>query len=42
VIKPDEIGDEVWEVLTAAKSGDTVALRRILARDPALCRAEYW
>jgi ankyrin repeat protein len=42
VIKPDEISEDVWEAISAAKSGDTVALRRILARDPALCRAEYW
>lgn len=42
MIKPDPIGDAVWEVITAAERGNTIALRRILERDPALCRAEYW
>lgn len=32
----------MWDVLCAAASGDTAALRRVLERDPNLYRAEYW
>ncbi len=35
-------GCDVWDVLRAAAAGDVVALRRLLAGDPNLYRAEYW
>ncbi len=54
MIKPDVLAFElpygpwscracdVWEVLCAAAAGDEDTLRRLLARDPNLYRAEYW
>jgi ankyrin repeat protein len=54
MIRPDELASErphgpwscrgcdVWDVLRAAALGDVAALRRLLARDPNLYRAEYW
>lgn len=33
---------DVWEAIWAATTGDAAALRRLLARDPNLVRAEYW
>jgi uncharacterized protein len=35
-------GCDVWETMSAAAAGDAAALRRLLARDPNLYRAEYW
>ena len=35
-------GCDVWDTFCAAARGDVVALRALLARDPNLCRAEYW
>lgn len=46
IIKPPELDSEegrvVWNALTASDEGDVDALRRLLERDPRLCRAEYW
>ena len=54
MIKPDVLGSElpygpwgcrgcdVWDVICAAANGDAAGLRRLLARDPNLYRAEYW
>lgn len=54
MIKPDELdtdlphgpwscrGCDVWDAICAAERGDAEALRRLLARDPNLFRAEYW
>src|SRR5687768_16224239 len=53
MIKPDELGSErpygqwscrgsdVWNAISAAVSGDSEALRRLLERDPNLARVEY-
>jgi ankyrin repeat protein len=35
-------GTDVWDAICAAVTGDVAALRRLLARDPNLYRAEYW
>lgn len=35
-------GRDIWDAISAAASGDAAALRRLLARDPNLYRAEYW
>ena len=46
VIKPLELDNEqgqvIWETMCAADAGDTVALRRLLEKDPGLSRSEYW
>ena len=46
MIKPIELetaeGNDVWNTLTAAATGDVAALRRLLERNPRLARAEYW
>ena len=42
MIKPPELASEVWDAICAAATGDAEALRRLLARDPNLYRAEYW
>ncbi len=46
LIKPREFeggrGMATWEVLTAARAGDTGALRDALERDPTLVNAAYW
>jgi ankyrin repeat protein len=54
MIKPEELGTElphgpyscrgcdIWDTICAAVAGDAAALRRLLERDPNLCRAEYW
>jgi ankyrin repeat protein len=46
MIKPPELdsdeGDIVWNALNASDDGDVDALRRLLARDARLSRAEYW
>ena len=53
MIKPDELGSDrpygqwscrgsdVWDAISAAVSGDSEALRRLLERDPNLARVEY-
>jgi ankyrin repeat protein len=35
-------GCDIWDAISAAASGDAPSLRRLLARDPNLHRAEYW
>jgi len=35
-------GCDVWDTICAAEAGDADALRRLLARDPNLCRSGYW
>src|SRR6266446_4296499 len=42
MIKPPELKSDVWDAICAAATGDAEALRRLLARDPNLYRAEYW
>src|SRR5437867_7798088 len=42
MIKPPELASDVWDAICAAATGDAEALRRLLARDPNLYRAEYW
>jgi ankyrin repeat protein len=46
MIRPAELaspeGNEVWNTLMAAESGDVGALERLLDRNPRLSRAEYW
>jgi ankyrin repeat protein len=45
MIKPRELesdqGRDIWDTVTAAATGDTPALQRMLARDPSLGRAQY-
>jgi hypothetical protein len=36
MIRPSDIDDAVWEVITAASSGDIASVRRLLDRDPGL------
>src|SRR5258706_10946824 len=46
MIKPRELesdkGGDLWDTITAAATGDTPALQRLLEHDPSLGRAEYW
>ena len=46
MIKPRELesakGRDLWDSMTAAATGDTPTLQRLLERDPSLGRAEYW
>ena len=46
MIKPVELGSpegrDTWDTIVAASTGDVVPLRRLLARNPRLARAEYW
>ena len=46
IIKPVELesaeGDDTWNTIIAASSGDAATLRRLLERNPRLARAEYW
>ena len=46
MIKPVELespeGGDTWDTLVAASAGDVTTLRRLLARNPRLARAEYW
>lgn len=46
MIRPSELGGEAghatWDTLVASSTGDVVALRRLLDRNPSLARAEYW
>jgi ankyrin repeat protein len=42
VIKPLDIEDIVWEVLSAANSGDLASMRRLLERDPSLSQKGYF
>jgi ankyrin repeat protein len=42
MIRPSDIDDAVWEVVTAAKSGDIASVRRLLDRDPDLIQRGYF
>src|SRR5215471_7954773 len=42
MIKPSDIEEVVWEVITAANSGDIASIRRLLDRDPSLCQKGYF
>jgi ankyrin repeat protein len=42
MIKPFDLDDITWEVLTAANSGDAPAMRRLLAEDPDRSRNGYF
>jgi ankyrin repeat protein len=46
MIKPPELeqegGRDTWDAIRAAADGDTLALERLLHRNPKLGRAEYW
>src|SRR5438552_1827325 len=46
MLKPDELetedGRNIWETLLASSQGDVVSLRRLIDKDPALSRAEFW
>src|SRR5260370_558641 len=44
MIKPPELESEpdIWDAITAAATGDTSTLRRLLERDPSVARSEYW
>ena len=48
-LAPDEkdwtgrwLGETIWQVLNAARDGDTATLRGMLEDDPTLVRAEFW
>lgn len=45
MIRPRELesgkGHDLWDTITAAATGDTPALQRLLARDPSLVREQY-
>ena len=36
------LGETIWQVLNAARDGDTDTLRAMLEDDPSLVRAEFW
>src|ERR1035438_3431365 len=46
MIKPRELesdsGRDAWEMVTAAATGDTPTLRRLIDRDRSLIRSEYF
>ena len=46
MLKPDELeteeGHDSWETLLAASQGDVDSLRRLIGRNAALSRAEFW
>ncbi len=35
-------GEDIWQVLTAARDGDLERLRALVERDPTLVQAEFW
>ena len=48
-LPPDELdwtgrwrGADIWQILNAARDGDTARLRRMLDADPTLVEAEFW
>ena len=48
-LPPDELdwtgrwrGEDIWQILNAARDGDTARLRRMLDADPTLVEAEFW
>src|SRR5438876_5725139 len=42
MIKPSDIDDVVWEVITAASLGDAASMRRLLAGNPSRSRDGYF
>jgi ankyrin repeat protein len=42
MIKPSDIDDVAWDVVTAANSGDIAAMRHLLAADPGRSRKGYF
>src|SRR3954447_24094111 len=46
MIKPRELesgsGRDIWDMITAAATGDTLTLRRLIARDPSLVGSGYF
>src|SRR5947208_15494383 len=46
MLKPDELeteeGRDIWETLLASSQGDIVSLRRLIDKNPAVSRAEFW
>src|SRR5450755_3144838 len=46
MIKPHELesdsGRDAWDMITAAATGDTSTLRRLIAREPSLIDSEYF
>jgi ankyrin repeat protein len=42
MIKPTDIDEVVWQMITAAAEGDTATLQRLLADDPSRSREVYW
>jgi ankyrin repeat protein len=42
MIRPNDMDDVTWEVLTAANSGNVDAMRRLLAEEPSRSRAGYF
>ena len=46
MLKPDELdteeGRDVWEMLVASSQGDVVSIRRLIDKNSALSRAEFW
>jgi ankyrin repeat protein len=42
MIKPPDLDDVTWEVISAANSGDATAMRRLLAEDPGRSRTGYF
>jgi ankyrin repeat protein len=45
-LQPDELknpaGQSIWSTIDAAAKGDAATLRRLIAGDPLLARAQYW
>src|SRR4030095_2224904 len=42
MIKPADISNTAWEVITAAASGNIDGMRRLLGEDPSRSREGYW
>lgn len=42
MIRPPDIEDDVWVIITSAATGDVPAMRRLLERDPNLSRKGYF
>jgi len=46
MLKPDELetdeGRDIWDTLVASSQGDVISLRRLIDKNPALSRAEFW
>ena len=42
LIKPPDLDDVTWQVISAANSGDAATMRRLLAEDPGRSRTGYF